>query len=256
MSRAAWVGRDGTPDMPPIDGAVLAFDTATPLGTIAIGRGVALLGEVTIGVNARHAESLLPAIDFVMRNAGLKRSDLSAIVVGAGPGSFTGVRIAGATAKGLAYALGLPLYAFSSLTMVAAGAAVAEPVCALFDARRGEVYAACHRFDQNPELVSITTLLPPSAMKLDAVAEVLRAHDPVYIGEGAVRYAGTIRTLGSRLGPAMLGTPRASALLRLLGFAGERARIADPARWTPEYLRAPGATPPQRSRPDVAGVRT
>jgi tRNA threonylcarbamoyladenosine biosynthesis protein TsaB len=255
MSRAASIGNERTTDGPSIDRPVLAFDTATPLGTIAIGVGNALLGEVTIGVNARHAESLLPAIDFVMRNAGLKRSNLGGIAVGAGPGSFTGVRIAGATAKGLAYALGLPLYAFSSLTMVAAGAAVAEPVCALFDARRGEVYAACHRFDQSPELVSITTLLPPSAMKLEAVVEALSGDDPLYIGEGAVRYAGTIRTLGGRLGPAMLGTPRASALLRLLAFAGERARITDAARWTPEYLRDPGATPPQRIRPDVAGVR-
>jgi tRNA threonylcarbamoyladenosine biosynthesis protein TsaB len=140
--------------------------------------------------------------------------------------------------------------------MVAAGAAVTEPVCALFDARRGEVYAACHRFDQNPELVSIRTLLPPSAMKLEAVVEALSGEDPLYIGEGAVRYAGTIRTLGGRLGPAMLGTPRASALLRLLRYTGERARVADATRWTPEYLRAPGATPPQRIRPDVAGVRT
>ena len=255
MSRAALSGSERTPGGPPIDRPVLAFDTATPLGTIAIGVGDRLLGEATIGVNARHAESLLPAIDFVMGNAGLKRSDLGGIVVGAGPGSFTGVRIAGATAKGLAHALGLPLYAFSSLTMVAAGAAVAEPVCALFDARRGEVYAACHRFDQNPELVSITTLLPPSAVKLEAVVAALSGDDPLYIGEGAVRYAGTIRTLGGRLGPAMLGTPRASALLRLLRYTGERARVLHPARWTPEYLRAPGAMPPHKVRPDVSGVR-
>ncbi|HET9663916.1 MAG TPA: tRNA (adenosine(37)-N6)-threonylcarbamoyltransferase complex dimerization subunit type 1 TsaB [Burkholderiales bacterium] len=255
MSRAASTGSERTPDGPSIDRPVLAFDTATPLGTIAIGVGDALLGEVTIGVNARHAESLLPAIDFVMGNAGVKRSDLGAIAVGAGPGSFTGVRIAGATAKGLAHALGLPLYAFSSLTMVAAGAAVADPVCVLFDARRGEVYAACHRFDQNPELVSITTLLPPSAMKLEAVVAALSGEDPFYIGEGAVRNAGAVRTLGGRLGPAMLGTPRASALLRLLRYMGERARVQHPARWTPEYLRAPGATPPQRIRPDDAGVR-
>jgi tRNA threonylcarbamoyladenosine biosynthesis protein TsaB len=66
------------------------------------------------------------------------------VIVGAGPGSFTGVRVAAATARGLAHGLGVPLYAYSSLAAVAMETGLDGNVCALFDARRGEVYAACY----------------------------------------------------------------------------------------------------------------
>jgi tRNA threonylcarbamoyladenosine biosynthesis protein TsaB len=71
--------------------------------------------------------------------------DIEEVVVGAGPGSFTGVRVAGATAKGLVAALDVPLVAYSSLLALVAGVPATGPVCGLFDARRGEVYAGCWR---------------------------------------------------------------------------------------------------------------
>lgn len=225
---------------------VLAFDTSGWLGTIALGTADRLLAEITIGVSARHAESLLPSIDSALRQAGVARDDLRAIVVGAGPGSFTGIRIAGATAKGLVAALDVPLYAFSSLSMIAAGAGTAEPVCAMFDARRGEVYAACHRFEHAPSLTSMTTLMAPTAAPVDSIVESLGRQDPVYVGEGAMRYADRIRAAGGRVGAAIVGTPRAAALLHLLALAGETARVDEPSRWTPEYIRAPNVTLPKQ----------
>jgi tRNA threonylcarbamoyl adenosine modification protein YeaZ len=224
---------------------LLALDTATPLGTVAIGRAGDLIAEVTMGVHTRHAESLLPAIDFAVRCAGLERNDIAGIVVGSGPGSFTGVRIAGATAKGLAHALGLPLYAFSSLTMVAAGAGASGSVCALFDARRGEVYASCHRFSQGAGGEHIVeTVVAPCAIAVDDLVETLRPQDPLYVGEGALRHAAVIAASGGRLGHDRLAIPRASALLWLFDVVGEASRVTEPARWTPEYLRAPGARVP------------
>ncbi|HEX7091377.1 MAG TPA: tRNA (adenosine(37)-N6)-threonylcarbamoyltransferase complex dimerization subunit type 1 TsaB [Longimicrobiales bacterium] len=217
----------------------LAIDTSTSLGSAAVGRGDRLLAEVTVGVHARHSESLLPAIDFALRSAGITAAELAAVVVGGGPGSFTGVRVAGATAKGLVRALGIPLFAYSGLLAVAAGAgAGGAPVCALFDARRGEVYAACYRF---PDEGGIETLLVPQAAALPNVLERLAAPAPLYAGDGALRYRAAIEAAGGRVAPPYLAVPRAAALLWLADAAPDAGRVETPADWEPEYLRSAGA---------------
>ena len=223
---------------PATDSFVLALDTSTPLGGAAVGRGTTILGEIALGVRSRHSEALLPAVDFLLRSAGATAADLTAIIVGEGPGSFTGVRIAAATAKGLANALGIPLLAFSSLAAAAASAAqAARPVCALFDARRDEVYAACYRF---PGLARIETLLAPAARPLDDVLGDALALRPLFAGEGALRHAAAIRAAGGEVAPPHLGAPRAAALLWLAAIDGVGARV-DAAEWEPAYLRPSGA---------------
>src|SRR5690606_28204288 len=125
----------------------LAIDTSTALGSVAVGRRNELLAEVVVGVSAKHSESLLPAIDFALRSSGLEPAGLGAVVVAGGPGSFTGVRVAAATAKGLVRALGIPLFAYSGLLALAAAApAGGAAVCAPFVAGRGGVYAGGWRF--------------------------------------------------------------------------------------------------------------
>lgn len=222
----------------PAAGLALALDTSTPLGGAALGRHGTLLGEVALGVRSRHSEALLPAIDFLFRSADVTAADLDAIVIGEGPGSFTGVRIAAATAKGFAHARDIPLLAFSSLAAAAASAAQADrPVCALFDARRDEVYAACYRF---PGLARMETLLEPSPRPLDAVLEDTLALRPLYAGEGAIRHADAIRAAGGDVAPPHVGAPRAAALLWLAALAGDAARV-NAAEWEPAYLRPSGA---------------
>jgi tRNA threonylcarbamoyladenosine biosynthesis protein TsaB len=219
-------------------GVVLALDTSTPLGGAAIGRAGALLGEIVIGERTRHAESLLPAVRFLLDNAGEPMVALRAIVVGAGPGSFTGVRIAAATAKGLAHALDVPLLAYSSLAAAAATAAQADrPVCALFDARRDEVYAACYHF---PRLAAVETLLEPAPRALADVLAQVMPHDPLFAGEGAVLHAQAIAAAGGAVAPAHLGVPRASALL-WLALVAPAAGVVDARSWEPAYLRPSGA---------------
>lgn len=217
----------------------LAIDTSTALGSVAVGRGNDLLAEVVVGVTARHSESLLPAIDLALRSAGLTPKELGGIVVGGGPGSFTGVRVAGATAKGLLRVLDVPFFAYSGLLALAAGAGAAGgPVCALFDARREEVYAACYRF---PAEGGIETILAPTVQPLRAVLGELEGLSPVYVGDGALRYRDVIAEVGGRIAPAFLAVPRASALLWLADLDPEGGQVADPTAWEPEYLRAAGA---------------
>lgn len=134
---------------------ILGLDTATLTSGIAIvdeERGV--LAEARHDASGRTAD-LLVAIDDVCKRAGVAPIDLDAVAIGAGPGSFTGLRIGMATAKGIAFAAGKPLWAVSSLAAVAWDG-VAEIVAAkipfesgvfvaALDARRGEVYAGCYR---------------------------------------------------------------------------------------------------------------
>ncbi len=218
----------------------LALETSTTLGSVAVGRGEALLAEVLLGVSVRHSEVLLPAVEFALARAGVAAGDLQAIVVGAGPGSFTGVRIAAATAKGLAHALDISLLPYSSLAALAAGCAQpARPVCALFDARRGEVYGACYRFLAGGAWI---TVLPPTAGTADAIMDRVAGEDPLYTGDGALRNADRIRGRGGVVAEAPMALPRASALLWLAEQATPPLPVPV-ARWQPDYLRSSGARP-------------
>lgn len=120
---------------------VLGLDTATLTSGIAIVDDQRVLAEARHDASARTAD-LLVAIDRVCREAGVAPTELDAIAVGAGPGSFTGLRIGMATAKGIAFAAGKPLWAVSSLGALAFGHS--GFVVAVLDARRSEVFAGCY----------------------------------------------------------------------------------------------------------------
>jgi tRNA threonylcarbamoyladenosine biosynthesis protein TsaB len=223
---------------------LLAVDTASPVGSVAVGTADRILSEVTLGVGTRHSEALMPAVRFALEQAGIGTDELGGVVVGAGPGSFTGVRIAAATAKGLARGLRVPLHAYSSLLALAATVAQdGRPVCALLDARRGEVYAACYRFVGfgRPQ-----TLLQPVARDVAGVVTDVAALRPVFAGEGALRYRDRIGDAGA-IAPAHLAFPRAAALLWLAAADPASGRVDSPARWSPDYLRASGAERTVRS---------
>jgi tRNA threonylcarbamoyladenosine biosynthesis protein TsaB len=210
----------------------IAIETSTDVGSIAIGDGATLLGEVSIGVHSRHAELLLPALDFLMRSVRIERSAITGVVVGAGPGSFTGVRIAGSTARGLARGLDVPLHAFSSLAALAYPLANDRPVCALFDARRGEVYAACYEAFNG----TLRTLMAPEVCSADALRERTAHWSPLFTGDGARRYADA---LGIAVpAPAW---PAARSLLALVAQQADGGRVHDTDAWEPDYLRASGA---------------
>ncbi|MBI4543834.1 MAG: tRNA (adenosine(37)-N6)-threonylcarbamoyltransferase complex dimerization subunit type 1 TsaB [Gemmatimonadetes bacterium] len=219
-------------------GPYLAIETSTPLGSVAVGRGDKLLAAAVMGVVVRHSESLLPAVDFVLRSASMRPKDIAGVVVGGGPGSFTGVRIAAATAKALVRVLGVPLFAFSGLAALAAVVgAEGRPVCGLFDARRGEVYAGCYRF---PGFASIETVLPPGGWRMPELLEELgaRVAEPaIFAGSAALSHQRRIQAAGGSVAPAHLSVPSATALLWLADVAPEQGRVAAPAEWQPLYVR-------------------
>lgn len=220
---------------------VLALDTSADLGSVAIGVAGELRAETQLRVGGGHSGALIPALDYVVRAAGFAPADIAAIIVGGGPGSFTGLRIAAATAKGIAHRRDLPLWAFSSLQATAAGVAAAGSyVCALFDARRGDVFAACYQFD--PAGI-MTEIIAPAALPLSELLGELHELRPlVFAGEGAAVHRTELLAGGDvRVAPAAVTASRAAALLWLHSANPARGRVEDVRGWEPEYLRASGA---------------
>lgn len=217
----------------------VGIETATSHGSVAVGRDDRVLAEVVLGVQTRHAERALPALASALELAGVARADVDAVVVGGGPGSFTGVRVAGATAKGLATALEVPLLAYPSLLALAATVPASGPVCALFDARRGEVYAGCWRV--GPDAL-VELMAPRVGLAADMVAATGTAGDgaTLFVGEGALRYRAELVDAGARVA-AVPAAPRASALLWLAHHHPATGEVRDLAGWEPGYVRGSSA---------------
>lgn len=216
----------------------LAIETSTELGSIAVGHGRSVLAEVVIGLRVKQSEALLPAIDYALTSARIDRAELKRIIVGGGPGSFTGLRVAGATAKAFARALRIPMFAYSGLAALAASTAAERTVCAMFDARRGEVYAACYRF---PGFTDMEVVMPPAARTVQDVLAHVHPETVLFVGDGALRHRDAIEQAGGLLAPAHFAVPRASALLWLADIAPALGRVEDISEWEPLYLRESGA---------------
>ena len=246
MSDAGLVGS--------VEGFILAFDTSTPLGSVAIGVGTEVLARTELRRQGAHSSDLIPKIHETLEEGGVDVGELTGVVVGSGPGSFTGVRVAASTAKGLAQALDLPLWAVSSLE---AGAAAVDaawvplsdgpraemsaderalPRYVLFDARGDRVYAACYLLSAH----GLEELIAPHST---TIGEILSGTIPlsIFAGDGADRHADEIRGAGFRVLPPPLGMPTADGLLTVLRRDPARAHVEDVARWGPDYLRPSSA---------------
>lgn len=208
---------------------LLAFDTATPLVTVALHDGADVVAERTSERPMKHGESLAPLIDAVVADAGLVRQDLTAIAVGAGPGPFTGLRVGLVTARTLGLALDVPVYAVCTLDVLAVEAydtgAVSGDYLVATDARRKEVYLASYT---DGVRVDGPAVLKPA----DAASDL-----PV-VGEGATLYPDAFP---HAVGPAR---PSAGWLARVV--TEERAELLDPE---PLYLRRPDAVAPAAPKP-------
>ena len=219
---------------------VLAFDTANEVIALGLGRLLAqgMPGEdaptvdvvLSLEVEARRASNtqLLPRIDAALAAQGVEKSEIACVVCGRGPGSFTGVRIALATAKGMASALGVPLVGVSSLDAVAWGAwhaGVRGPMLVVADAMRKEVYPV--RFAVSD--AGIGRLEADRVVKADVAAEELCAAASgslLVAGDALRKYAELFAPCGTLL-PEGLWAPTGRGLLLALQAAW-RAGAADP----------------------------
>lgn len=164
---------------------IIHIETATTTCSVAAGENGVLLAVRSVHDGYKHAENLLRLVEEVMQETGWKYAELSAIAVSAGPGSYTGLRIGVSTAKGLCYALDIPLIAVSTLHSLASGYLRRFPdtdalLCPMLDARRMEVYTAL--FSSNLERLKSDA--PLIVEGLESVPELLQK-PIVFFGDGA-----------------------------------------------------------------------
>jgi tRNA threonylcarbamoyladenosine biosynthesis protein TsaB len=186
---------------------ILAVESATRAVSVALLRGETLLAEETSEDERQPSERLLPAVDALLRGAGLALDAVTAFAVSVGPGSFTGLRVGLATVKGLAFGSERPVAAVGTLAALALRAHDGRrAVAALLDARRGELYAAVFAADGS-------VLVPDAVLTPAALAARLPDGTRVVVGEGAApgaaelgaRLAGRVEILAAPYGLARAG---------------------------------------------------
>ncbi len=164
---------------------LLAFETSAKAASVALFDGEILLGESYQNTGLTHSQTLLTMAEDLMKNCGISAETLTSVAVAAGPGSFTGVRIGVAAAKGLAWGREIPCYGVSTLQAMALGLGVQSGyiLCAM-DARRNQVYTALFSA-KNGEL---TQIIPDSAMAIsDLQGKLAGINGPIYtVGDGSL----------------------------------------------------------------------
>jgi tRNA threonylcarbamoyladenosine biosynthesis protein TsaB len=223
---------------------ILSLDTATPCSTVSLTRGNLQDGQVLafLGLSGKvtHSRRLLTAVKWLMAKSEVDWTDIDAIAVGLGPGSFTGLRIGMATAKGLAAASGKNLLGISTLDVLAAACCSGRLICSVLDARKKEVYSALYRpHGQN----TATRLSEITAGPAEILAENLT--EPVLmVGDGAVTYRQTfVKLLGEDVSfaPCHLNEPSAAVLGMLACEAFLRGESLDQQTAVPLYIRSSDA---------------
>ena len=223
---------------------ILALETSARAVSAAVSGDGRILSSGYQDTGLTHSRTLMPIVEHILKNADLKLADMDAIAVAVGPGSFTGIRIGVAAAKGLAFAAEKPAVAVSTLAAMARNVAFAGGlvVCAM-DARRSQVYNANFAAENG----SLTRLTADRAISLADLAQELREQPgPItLVGDGA-RLAFDYLTeagLPCRLAPPhLLMQNAASVALEAEALAAQGA-LLDPQALLPLYLRPPQATP-------------
>ncbi len=213
------------------------MDTSTMMGSVALVEDDRVISEFALNLQTTHSQRLLTTIDQLLKSSHCPIELIDGFAVALGPGSFTGLRIALSSVKGLAMASGKPVVGVSTLEALALNLQFSRHlVCPLLDARKKEVYAALFRFDQSDNLVRLKedSVLPPEAV----LAEIEQA--TVFLGSGAELYRDLLREkLGRRaiFAPINLRYPRAVNVARLALPRLQRGETMEIESLTPTYLR-------------------
>ena len=220
---------------------VLGFDCSTPATATALVRQgeepLRARHEPAPGGRPGHASQLLPLCNALLGRAGLRFADVDRVAVGLGPGTFTGLRIAIATARGLAHAGGVQLVGVPTLEVLAAGANVSAALPVL-DARRGEAFAAGY---MDGVLTVPAAALRPEALAVRAREYATRHPGVLGVGEGAIAFRAVLERAGCTVPPDDEEVHRVDAAV-LCALARDRP-IGPPEAVLPSYVRPPDAQP-------------
>ena len=224
---------------------ILALDSSGLVASVAVvehdGTNGNLLAEYTVNYKKTHSQTLLPMLDEIGRMIELDLNSIDAIAVAAGPGSFTGLRIGSATAKGLGLALDKPLVHVPTVDALAYNLYGTDGViCPLMDARRNQVYTGIYEFKQE----ELSVIEPQMAVGIEVIAEKLRAlgRPVIFLGDGVPVFREELTErlmtgMDLSFAPAHLNKQRAGAVAALAVSYVQAGRTETAAEHKPDYLR-------------------
>ncbi len=218
---------------------ILGLDSSGLVASVAVVEDDNLLAEYTVNYKKTHSQTLLPMLDEIAKMIELDLATIDAIAVAGGPGSFTGLRIGSATAKGLGLALDKPLVSVPTVDGIAYNlCGDRDLVCPLMDARRNQTYTGLYAFDGN----EMEVLVPQQAVSIDEMIDTVNSfeRDVVFLGDGVPVFWEYIKEhcrVGYRFAPAHMNKQRAAALAVLAQQYYAQGKIQTAAEHRPDYLR-------------------
>jgi len=223
---------------------ILGIDSSGLVASAAIVSGGTLTAEFTVNNGHTHSQTLLPMIDQVVAMSGIALGDLDGIAVAAGPGSFTGLRIGSATAKGMALVLHKPIIPVPTLEGLAYRLSCTDGlICPLMDARRNQVYAGVYRIDEAGKLHGVLSQCASGVEEI--IRNVNGMQEKVcFLGDGASVYRELLLekiTVPARFAPLHLNRQSAGAVAALGAVYLAEGKGEDAGQHRPVYLRQPQA---------------
>lgn len=222
---------------------ILGLDSSGLVAGVAVVEDGILLAEYTTDYKKTHSQTLLPMLDEITSMIELDLSTVDAIAISSGPGSFTGLRIGSATAKGLGLALDIPLVEVPTLEGLAWNLWGTERlVCPLMDARRSQVYTAAYEFVPRGESFLLQTVIPQAPMDVVELLEKLNeiGREVIFLGDGVPVYLDLIRAHAKvvySLAPAGCNRQRAACIAALGAVYFAAGKAVGAGEHKPEYLR-------------------
>lgn len=222
---------------------ILALDSSGLVASVALAEDDNLIAEYTIQYKKTHSQTLLPMLEELKNMVELDLSTVDAIAVAAGPGSFTGLRIGSATAKGLAFAMEKPIVPVPTLEGLAYQMYGTDAaVCPIMDARRSQVYTGIYEFVDEKDGYDMCVIKEQCAVSFDEIAEALNSlgRRTVFIGDGIPVFRERMREVlqvSYTLAPAHRSRQSAACIAALGSVYYAQGKIVSGAEHVPEYLR-------------------
>lgn len=218
---------------------ILGLDSSGIVASVAIVEDDVLIAEYTVNYKKTHSQTLLPMLDEIAKMTELDLNSIDAIAVAAGPGSFTGLRIGSATAKGLGLALKKPLIAIPTVKGLAYNLYdISGLICPIMDARRKQVYTGIYRFTDH----QLKVVEDQMAVPMETVIEKLNQYGETvtFLGDGVPVFHELIAekmTVPYSFAPAHVNKQRAAAVAALGEIYYRQGKTETAMEHVPDYLR-------------------
>jgi len=235
---------------------LLAIDCSGLVASVAIVTEETMVAEYTVNYKKTHSQTILSMLDEIVKMVEMELSELDAIAVAAGPGSFTGLRIGSATAKGLGLALNKPIVAVPTLDGLAYNLYGTDKlICPMMDARRNQVYTGIYEFVGN----ELNIIRPQTATKIEEILEEINqlGREVIFLGDGTAAYKEIIEektNVNYEFAPVHMSRQRAGAIGALGLLLYKKNEIQTAAQHGPVYLRVSQAERERAEKIALQGI--